>query len=115
MKKNKLKVLRNVVSKKTTPEKAYDQLYRAEKKKLARFIKLRIKIPEHQHVTNLLRLLFIFPVSVKFLKFVFQKSDRMISHDVPIKFSDLFAAGIYKGSEIAVKTEDNIKIFIKAI
>lgn len=115
MKKRSKKTLKKVAKGKITLEKAYSKLYPLNKKQLARFVSLRIIVPAEKGVTAFLRILFLFPVSLRLLKFIFRTSNRAISASVPVNYKDLFALPLYKGSYIDIRSKDGEIVKIRTI
>ncbi len=106
-----------------TPEIAYKELYKNEKKvriplfRRAHFIKLRIIIPEEKGVNRFLGVLFFLPLPILFVRIIlsFVKINKYMDDNDPISKKDIMRLISYKGTQVNVNTHSGEKIIIKTI
>ncbi|VEU82000.1 hypothetical protein [Acholeplasma hippikon] len=110
MKKNK--ILNKIYKHELSIDEGYEQLYKKELKKYraqnsyiepkkASFVKLKFKLQDHKHVTNLINFLFLIPVPVGIMRLFKNQID---DYEEVRKM-------LVKGISIEVQSEDtNIKI-----
>lgn len=114
-----LKLQNNQIS----PESAYRELYKTEKRvrmpffKRAHFVKLRIRVPGEKGVNTFLGILFFFPIPILFLRILmgFIKSERFEDTDMPLSKREIIRMVSYKGVTLNVKTHSGENILIKTI
>ncbi len=115
----KYEVLNELSSNEIDPKKAYELLYpKIKKRKVrrARFVKLKIKIPESKGVSAFINTLFLLPIPISFLKFFLRKRlDKPIDDEIPMSIKDLIDMAMVKGTFIEVIAEDKTHILIKTI
>lgn len=105
-----------------SPESAYEELYKPEKRarlpffKRAHFIKLKINVPGEKGVNTFLKILFLLPIPILLLRIFmgFVKNDRF-DEDIPISKRELIRMISYKGVKVHVDTHSGEKILIKTI
>lgn len=96
-------------------DKAYEKLYKIKRAKKARYVKMKILIPDSKGVRILVNTLFLLPMPIWLLKIFFKNSDQVISEEFPVKIKDFLKQGLYKGMSIKVNSNDGTKIIIKTI
>lgn len=101
-------------------EKAYKDLYKEEKIKRvpffkrAHFIKLSIKVPDQKGVNAFLRVLFLLPIPILFLRIVFSfvKVDNFES-DIPLSKREIMDLIAHRGVKVKVNANGGEKVYIK--
>lgn len=115
----KYEVLDKLYNKDLKHKNAYKLLYtkkRRRKAKKARFIKLKIKIPEKSLMNVILKIVFLLPVPICLLIRILKKRlDEPIHDEIPIPLKSLIEMTAIKGAFIEVLTQDGIKIKVKTI
>ncbi|HPJ23307.1 MAG TPA: VanZ family protein [Bacillota bacterium] len=105
-----------------SPELAYEELYKDEKRKRipffkrAHFIKLKIHVPEEKGVNFFLKVLFFIPFPLFIVKLILRliKMDRF-DDSVPLTKKEMIKLISYKGIIVKVNTKSGEKILIKTI
>ena len=83
--------------------------------KKAHFIVIRIKIKDEPGVTLFLKLLFLIPIPLIFVRIVISLIPKKALNEVPIPKKDLKDMLTLKNILIDIKTNDGDKVFIKTI
>jgi len=105
-----------------SPKSAYEELYKAEPKsrlpffRRAHFIKLRIHVPGEKGVNTFLKVLFLLPIPIMFLRIMlaFVKTDKY-DEDIPLTKRELIKMISYKGVKVHVDAHSGEKVLIKTI
>jgi uncharacterized membrane protein len=115
----KHEVLNQLSSNEIDHHKAYELLYpniKQKKAKKARFVKLRIKIPDSKGVSAFVNTLFLFPIPISFIMFFLKnKLNEPIDDNIPMSIKDFVEMGAVKGAFIEVIAKDKTHILIKTI
>jgi hypothetical protein len=115
----KYEVLNQLSSNEIDYHKAYELLYpkiKKRKARKARFVKLRIKIPDSKGASAFVNTLFLFPIPISFVLFFLRKKlDEPIDDNIPMSIRDFVEMGAVKGAFIEVLAKDNTHILIKTI
>ncbi len=83
--------------------------------KKAHFIFIRIKIHDEPGVSLFLKLLFLLPFPLIFIRILISLAPKKALKEVPIPKKDLKELLTSKGILIDIKTNDGDKIYIKTI
>lgn len=115
----KNEVLNQLSSNEIDYQTAYDLLYpkiKKRKARRARFVKLRITIPDSRGASALINTLFLFPIPISFVMFFLKKKlNEPIDDEIPMSIKDFIEMGAVKGSFIEVLANDKTHILIKTI
>lgn len=115
----KYEVLNQLSSNEIDYHKAYELLYpkiRVRKAKRARFVKLKISIPDNKGASAFINTLFLFPIPISFIMFFLKrKLNDPIDDDIPMSIKDFVEMGAVKGAVIEVLAKDETHILIKTI
>ncbi|MBU0996608.1 MAG: hypothetical protein KKE16_01020 [Firmicutes bacterium] len=98
-----------------TPKEAYKELYPKQKTQMLRrahFVKIRIRIPDDKAANRLMRIIFLLPAPLFFVKFFlrFMKDDQ---ESLPLSKKEIYELISYRGIKIQVKTTSGENISIK--
>jgi len=97
---------------------AYKQLYpKASKPRLrrARFVKLRIFIPDSKGVTRFMAILFWLPFPIFLVRFALRFAKLENNESIPLTKGEIMKLISSKGIKIDVRTHSGEKIYIKTI
>ncbi len=115
----KYEVLNKLSNNEIDYKTAYHLLYpkiKIKKARKARFIKLRIKIPDHKGASFFINLLFLIPIPIGIIKFFLKrKMDKPFNEHIPISTKELIEIASSKGTFIEVLASDHTKVMIKTI
>lgn len=115
----KYEVLHQIESKKLSPKKAYEMIYKKPKERKPRrasFIKASIRIPDQKGVNLLLSVLLILPLPIFIIRWVMKKRQNIkISDDLEIGANELISLIAVKGVKILVTTKTRERISLRTI
>ncbi|BCR35515.1 hypothetical protein [Mariniplasma anaerobium] len=115
----KYEVLNQLSSNEIDYQKAYEMLYpkiKKRKARKARFVKLKINIPDSKGASAFVNTLFLFPIPISFIMFFLRKRlNEHIDENIPMSIKDFVEMGAVKGAFIEVIAKDNTHILIKTI
>jgi len=100
-----------------TPKEAYKELNRETKPaKLhrAHFVKLRIHVPQDKTANRLLRLLFLLPIPLVFVRIALRfVKDKGEENQLPFSKQEIMDLISYRGIKVSVKSKGGEDIYIK--
>jgi len=113
----KYEVLTQLSEKKITTKEAYNQIYISQRiVKKAHFVKIKIKINDSKGVSALLKVLFLLPIPLVFVRMAIRiglKNKNLKDVDIPVEdFIDLISA---RNINIDVNARDEAHIRIKTL
>lgn len=117
MKKNE--VLNKLSKKEISAKDAYEMLYpkiKEPKARKARFVKLRINIPDSKGATYFINVLFALPIPIGLVKlFLRRRMNQVVSDEVPISIGEIINLAAIKGTFVKVLAKDQTRVLIKTI
>ena len=99
-------------------KEAYKELYVPKKEPMMRrahFVKLRIRVPEEKGVNRFLRLLFLLPIPLMFVRIALRFVRDKDEDSLPLTKQEIFNLISYKGIVVSVKSKNGEDIFIKTL
>ncbi len=99
-----------------TPKAAYKELYPKQKiqaLRRAHFVKIRIRVPEDKTANRLMRILFLLPAPLFFVKFFLRFMKDEQTDSIPLTKQEIYQLISYRGIKIEVKTTSGEHISIK--
>jgi len=118
----KYEVLNQLNQNELKPSEAYKLLYNKQQEPKARragFIKVRIRVPESKGATALLGVLLFLPMPIFLVKlFIPRKiknSTNEISDQLPMTPNEMLKLIAVHGVKIDIRTNDNVRVYIKTI
>lgn len=115
----KSEVLNQLSLKEINQLEAYRLLFpkvRTRKARKAKFVKLKIYIPENKGVSLFINLLFFLPLPITLVSFFLRKKiNNTISDQLPMSYKEFIDVASIKGARIEVLAKDRTKILIYTI
>jgi hypothetical protein len=115
----KYEVLNQLNQKQIRTKKAYSLLFHEEKDRMprrARFVKVRISVPDSKGVSLFLAVLLAFPIHIGIIKWIVsKKANFQISEQFQMTPMELIELISIRGVKVDVKSKNNEKVFVKTI
>jgi hypothetical protein len=115
----KYEVLNQLNQKQMSTKEAYDLLYKEEKTRKprrARFVKVKISVPDSKGASLFLALVLAFPIPIGIIKWaISKKANQQISEQFQMTPMELIELISIRGVKVNVVSKNNEKVFVKTI
>ena len=115
----KYEVLNQLNQNQIGKKEAYNLLYHEEKVKKprrARFVKVRISVPESKGVSIFLAILLACPIPIRIIKWaISKKANLQVSEQFQMTPMELIELISIRGVKVDITSKDNEKVFVRTI